>query len=91
MELFASYLPEPKDGTEFCRTYYHRQIKSSRGFPVSREIRGPRSRAGDRPLQHELAGDEEQGRRQCEAQDRVGHAHRYVAADDDPRQRAGEQ
>ena len=34
---------------------------------------------------------EEQGRRQCETQDRVGHAHRYVTTYDDARQRAREQ
>ena len=42
--------------------------------------------AGNHPLQRELAGDEEQCRRQCEAQDRVGNTHRHIAADDDPRQ-----
>jgi hypothetical protein len=42
-------------------------------------------------LQRELARDEEQCRRQCETQDRVGDAHPHIAADHDPRQRTGEQ
>ncbi len=44
------------------------------------------ARPGDRPLQREFAGDEEQGRRQGETQDPIGNAHRHMAADDDPRQ-----
>jgi hypothetical protein len=44
-----------------------------------------------RPLQRELAGDEEQCRRQREAQNRIGHANRHMAADDDARERAGEE
>jgi hypothetical protein len=50
-----------------------------------------KDRSGWVALQRELAGDEEQCRNKRQAQGRLGRPHRHIAAENDARQRAGQQ